>query len=220
MDCTLKRKKLLVLALAAAILGGAFAGTALAGTDTSSSLGQAFLDNLAAALGIDRTQLDQALQKAAGQTVDQAVEQGQLTPEQGSRIRARLEQGFPFGGRLWGGRRAGGGLCFAAAADALGLQPQELRAALQEGKTLEELAAAKGLTPEQLREQVLSNIKKELDQMVADKKLTQDQADQILQRVEERVKSDGWLQNCCRFPGFRGGWGARGNSFLTPGQTG
>lgn len=89
----------------------------------------------------------------------------------------------------------GGGLCFTAIADVLGLQPQELRAAFQNGKTLSDLAGEKGMTFDQLKEKASASVKEKLDQAVASGSLGQAQADQIMQRFEQRFESGG-INNC------------------------
>lgn len=84
--------------------------------------------------------------------------------------------------------------CFSSIAEVLGLEPQELRDALRDGKSLKELIAEKGITVELAREQVLSVQKEKLEQAVKEGKLTQGQADAIYQRRAERIQSDHWLQ--------------------------
>jgi hypothetical protein len=84
--------------------------------------------------------------------------------------------------------------CFSAVAEVLGMEPQELKDALRDGKSLKDLIAEKGITVELAREQVLSVQKEKLDQAVKEGKLTQEQADGIYQRRAECMQSDHWLQ--------------------------
>ena len=108
-----QRKKWLVIALAVAILGTVTAGCPLVGAATAvnpqspANPGQVFLDKLAGTLGIDRAKLDAALKTAANQTVDQALQEGQITQQQADQMRSRISQGFPFFGMKMGGGKNG-----------------------------------------------------------------------------------------------------------------
>ena len=64
------------------------------------SLWDAFLDNLAAALNIQRATLDSAITTAGNRTIDDAVQQGKLTQAQGDALKSRLQNGDI--GALWG----------------------------------------------------------------------------------------------------------------------
>lgn len=64
-------------------------------------------------------------------------------------------------------------------ADTLGLTPDDLSAQLATGKTLAEIAAAQGVSQEQLTTALQAAMADELNQAVADGVLTQAQADQM-----------------------------------------
>lgn len=209
----MRSKKVTWLVVTLAVLGIlALAGTALAEENQNSTgpvaLPQVFLDKLAAALGIDRATLDSAIQEASTATVDEAQEQGIITQYQADQIKSRIKEGgAPFwGGMDWGrgwgmmGRGGGfrGGNGFEVA-DLLGMSPQELRQELQSGKTLQEIAAAKGLSLDQLKQQWLARKKAELQELVSQGKLTQEKADEILSRLEKVDLSR------CPFPGPKAG---------------
>jgi hypothetical protein len=119
----------------------------------------------------------------------------------------------PFGwrgaGRGWGGRGgfgwAGGGdwTMFDTAAEALGLTPVELFTELHAGKTLEEIAEAKGVDIETVydaMDAVRAEAQKQaIEQAVEDGKISQEHADWMLEGLEKGF-----------FPGGRGfghGWG-------------
>ena len=53
-----------------------------------------YLDRLAAALGIERSSLDTAIESARNQTLQARVEAGEITQEQADRIRERGSKGF------------------------------------------------------------------------------------------------------------------------------
>lgn len=68
-------------------------------------------------------------------------------------------------------------------AGALGLTPDELNAELSSGKTITQIAGDKGIQKEQLAKKLESLVKAGLDKAVADQKITQEQADQMLQHM-------------------------------------
>lgn len=160
-------------------------------TTGTSTLASRFLDQLASALGIERTALDTALGNAAASTAAEAVADGTLTQAQADALVAQAQAGDYsrlFGGR--GGRHGGvrvEGLRTAitdAAAQALGISADELKTALRDGQTLAELAAANGTTEQAVTDAALAAGKTVLDQTVASGTLTQAQADAIYAELE------------------------------------
>jgi len=122
----------------------------------------------------------------------------------------------------WGGGSGRGwygmGLIDALAELTTGLEPADLYAELQEGKTLLEVADAHGVSAEQLVESALASRAQVLQQRVEAGYLTQEQADWMLEHMEEEMlehleagMSPGF--NCWRFGGQStpnarpGGWG-------------
>ncbi len=171
---------------------------ASAQTETQTTTGKAslvsrFFDQLAAALGIQRTELDSAMSSAANQTLSAAVADGTITQAQADRMNERLQGGdfgAFFGGR--GGRHGGpmvAGLheaVLGAAAQTLGMTADELHTALHDGQTIADLAAAKGTTAQAVQDAALAAAKTTLDQAVAAGTITQAQADQIYTHMQER----------------------------------
>ncbi len=100
------------------------------------------------------------------------------------------------------GMGLGMGLDLQKAAEALGITEQELQTERQSGKTLAQIAQEKGVDTQTLVDAMLSQAKTDLAQRVADGKITQAQADEILQRLTERVQT---LINSGQ-PGRFGGW--------------
>jgi polyhydroxyalkanoate synthesis regulator phasin len=151
-----------------------------------------FLDKLAAALKIQRPQLDSAIKTAGDQTVDQAVKDGKLTQPRANDLKARIAQG-QFGG-FWGGQHGGKGnanlgqvrkTAVEAAAKALNLTPAELKTQLRNGKTLDQLAKEHNTTTQTVTNAALAAAKAQLDQAVKDGKLTQPQANMIYDRLQK-----------------------------------
>lgn len=90
------------------------------------------------------------------------------------------------------GVRQGAGFGFQAlsgeVADALGMTADQIRAERLAGKSLAEIAAAKGMSEDKLVELMLAARKKLLDQRVAAGTLTQAQADAAYTQMQARVK--------------------------------
>ena len=72
---------------------------------------------------------------------------------------------------------------FESEAGILGMKPEDLRAALKSGKTVEQLAAAKGLSQDQFADRLATSVKPALDKLVDSKKITQAQEDLVLKRI-------------------------------------
>ncbi len=179
------------LALFALFIGGA----ALAQSGTSSTvtdLREAFLNRLAQNLGIGRNALDSAIQQSAEQTIDEAVTSGKLTQEQGAILKQRIQKGK---GVFFFGSRKGGKLGFPGCrpgldtvARTLGITTDELRSELASGKTLSQVITEHGKTVDDVVHALVAEAQTKLDQAVADGRLTQEQANQILSTLPDRLK--------------------------------
>ncbi len=153
-----------------------------------------FLDQLAAALNIQRTTLDSAIVTAGNNTIDSAVQQGNLTQAQGDALKARIQAGDL--GALWGGGRGRGpGMpvladvhqaMLDAVAQKLGITTDELFTQLRSGKTLAQIATEKGTTEQAVTSAALAAAKTRLDQAVTDGTLTQAQADAVYAQFEQK----------------------------------
>jgi hypothetical protein len=194
-----------VVAAALAIGGGAaVAGGALgSGGDQ-----QAFLDAAAKRLGVTPAELKAALQGAYGDRLDAAVAAGKITKEQADAMKQRAKEGvLP----LFGGKHRGGGHrgapSLAAAAGYLGLTEAKLRAELESGKTLAQIAKAENKPVDGLKKALAAESKKRLDAAVKAGRLTQAQADAIQAQVTEHLDD---LVNGTAGPGRRHGDGHRG----------
>ncbi len=71
----------------------------------------------------------------------------------------------------------------------LGMTAEEIQAERQAGKSLAEIAASKGVSEDKLISTILDAKKVQLDALVADGKLSQAQADLMIERMTEQVKS-------------------------------
>jgi uncharacterized membrane protein len=94
-----------------------------------------------------------------------------------------------FGGRGMGGFAwSGGGMwtMFDTAAEALGLTPEELFADLRAGKSPAEIAEEQGVDVEALYDAMNAARGEAMQQAIEDGRMTQEQADQMLERLEDR----------------------------------
>ena len=192
-------------ALAAVIGGGAaVAATQLTPTDES----DAIVADAAKQLGVGADELDAALKQALVNRVDAAVEAGTLTEARAAELKERIEAGeVPLVGiRPGPGRHRGhhGFVDFAAAADYVGVTEAKLRASLEDGDTLAEVAKANGKTAAGLADALVAAAKADLDEKVAAGRLTSEQRAAILADLESRI--DDVVNGEFSF-GFRGGHG-------------
>jgi Arc/MetJ-type ribon-helix-helix transcriptional regulator len=190
------RKALTIAVAALAVIGGG--GAAIAASHGSSSPGQSFLDSVAAHLGISSQKLEDATKAAAIDQVDAALKAGKITQAQADELKARIESGDfpPFFGPLFGprfGHFQGGpgphmfGEKLSAAADYLGLTEAELRTKLNAGRTLADIAKARGKSVDGLKQAILAEAGKKLDQLVEAGELTRAEADEMLARLKSHI---------------------------------
>ena len=71
-----------------------------------------------------------------------------------------------------------------ASAQVLGMKPEELAKALKAGKTLEQLAGAKGMNKDQFGDAVVKAIKPLLDKDVDSHRLTRAEADRVVKALQ------------------------------------
>jgi hypothetical protein len=74
----------------------------------------------------------------------------------------------------------------AVAADELGMTEEELTGELENGKSITDLANERGVDPQIIADALVAQLAEDLAQSVADGNMTQEQADQMMQRMEER----------------------------------
>jgi len=201
MQRSLKRK---VVAGGIAALAVAGAGGALAATQWSPKAeSDAVLDDAAKELGVEPEALDDALRQALENRVDEAVKGGRLTEEEGKRLKDAIESGdLPvLGVPLGRGFGPGFGpgfehgrihMEFRALDDAatyLGLNEDELRAELEDGKTLAEVAKGHDKSVDGLVDALVEATNARLDQAVEEGHLSQEHADELKTETKERVEA-------------------------------
>jgi hypothetical protein len=220
------------------VIAGTIAGLAVAGGGAAigatqfaspSARSAAIVTDAAQQLGVQPSALSDALKKAEKNQVDAAVTAGELTKEQGDAIKAAIDSGkapllgggfglghdgpgFGFGHHDGG---PGGSAHLDAAATFLGVTAAELRTDLEAGKTLADIAKAKGKAVADLVDALVADEKKELDAAVAAGQITAAQEKTIEADLQQRTTDlvngkrpagpDG-EHGFRRFGGPRGGW--------------
>jgi hypothetical protein len=155
---------------------------------------QAVLDDAARQLGVSPDKLSNALKQALKNRVDDAVQDGRLTKEQGAAMKRRIDAGdvpflgfgpfgvphehhhfFLFHGKL------------EAAATYLGISQTQLRAALTSGKTLAQVARDRDKSVDGLVDALVNAAEKKLDAAVEAGRLTEAEKREMLAGLRERI---------------------------------
>ena len=92
------------------------------------------------------------------------------------------------GGYGWHGFRGEEATCSETVSELLGLTPEELCDLRQEGKSLAEIAAEQGVTVDELVAAVMAEKTAAVQSRVDAGTITQEQADLMIQRMEERTE--------------------------------
>jgi CRISPR/Cas system-associated endoribonuclease Cas2 len=209
------------------IAAGAGAALAVVGTGaavaadrlTPKAESQAIVNDAAKQLGVDPAKLSDALEQALKNRIDAAVNEGRLTEAQGEAMKRRISAAdFPLfigpgfdrqRGPLRGlGHHWVRGLDAAAAY--LSLTESELRAALESGKSLAQIAKDENKSVDGLVDALVKETTTRLDQAVTDGRLTKADRDKIVAGLKEQTEAivngtappDGF-----RFRGHRGDHG-------------
>ena len=162
-------------------------------SSTSSAACDTFLGHLASNLGKSKSQVTKAIGDALNQTLNDEVKNGSLTQQEADAIKAKLNgsnraacAGVPIGiGRgPEPGRPGFAKFALADYATALGISESELRQDLQNGQTVKDIAASKGMDENAFRTRLVAAVKADLDKQVANKTITQQQEDSALQRLQ------------------------------------
>lgn len=196
-----------MLAAVGAMVAGAIGIGAVAAQDGGDTSGLSFLDRVAQKLGVDTPTLEQAVEDARNDEIDERVAAGDLTQEQGDRLKERLDALPPdaFVGGFGPGFRGGGEFAFKFAeagpgfaicagldteslSEFLGISADQLRQELDaEGATLVSVAEAHGKSRDELKAFIEGEAQAKLDEAVAAGDLTQERADEILANLRERI---------------------------------
>ena len=202
MDRKLKRRLAIGGAVLVAVGAGGGAYAIAAGSNDEHD---AYLNDVASRLHVSRDQLNSALKGAFEDRLDAAVKAGKLTQAEADAIKKKVEQGGgaplaggPFLGKgpPVGGPGPGFGFGFAfgkvgAAADDvakyLGLTTAQLRQKIESGKSLAEIAGDQKKSVDGLKQAIKDAAKKQLDSLVASKKITQEQENNALSKLDASI---------------------------------
>jgi hypothetical protein len=176
-----------------------------------------------------RERLHQAIAGILGITVEEYDAAVDAAQEQADRLQERMDlgagarwmgKGFLGGRGGWGMR--GSASLFSVAADELGISLIDLMAQLQEGRSMAEVAADHEVDAQTIADAYLAQLEENLTDAVENGRITQKQADSMLENMAECVASQieatwgdcrpgGFMGHGGRggFGGFRGfpGWG-------------
>jgi len=202
-----RRRKIMFAAgavgVATIVVGLGAAGAVAASRVLSpSEESKAVIDDAASQLGVEPSELSDALKQALKNRVDEALDDGRLTQEQADELRERIDaDDYPLlFGR--GGHAGPGGFgrhghfeILATAASFLGMTEAELREEPQD-KTLAEIAKEQGKTAAGLVQQLVATETKRIDEAVADGKLSEEQAALLKADLAKRMEAfvDGELR--------------------------
>ena len=159
---------------------------------------------IAGILGITTDEYDSAVDSAREQVLDEAVTEGWMTQDQADRMRERADEGWGDGfgeGMVPGGHGRRGGMdgmsrdfdgtqstLLTIAAEQLGTTVEDLVTQLQDGNTIAGLAEAQGVDTQDIADAYLENYATKLDEAVANERMTQEQADTMLEQAAESVQ--------------------------------
>ena len=195
------------LLLLCILFGAFFAGPLLAfarsgqtnATATSTPTGtnpycQQYLQDLANRLDVSVNTLQQDKLGAAEDVLAQLVKDGKLTQNQANQIKQRLESHKACSGNgrgLWGRGVEIQALkqylpsVATQVAQGLHMTVDQLKAQLQSGKSLSDIATTQGVSSSQLQTLVTNTIQSTVTKAVSDGSLTQQQATNIMQMLQK-----------------------------------
>ncbi|GAA4857065.1 hypothetical protein GCM10023310_40220 [Paenibacillus vulneris] len=143
----------------------------------SAALKEKSLVDIAKEKGISETDLISKLKAVRSGKIDEAVKAGKLTAEQAEKMKANMDKHLKFmvnhKGGFWHGKHGMKHKMLPAPdklAAIIGISEDQLRAELKEGKSLAEIAAAKGMNKEQLVAKIKEEMTPWIEKMVEHKR--------------------------------------------------
>lgn len=177
-----------------AVMDAAVAETGLTVQEIRDQLaeGQTLVEVIEANGGNVQTVIDAAV-SAATEQINQAVANGRMTQEQADRLLSELPDvitravngEFPAQRERGPLGRATERILVQAVADATGLEPSVIVEQVRAGQTLAEVINANGGNVEAVVNAAVTEATAEINQAVADGKMTQERADQLISRLPE-----------------------------------
>ncbi|MFC2054659.1 hypothetical protein ACFLV7_10275, partial [Chloroflexota bacterium] len=145
-------------------------------------------------LGLDITDVKTALQAARADLIQQAVADGSITQEQADRMldRQSKQNGFGRAGKgRFGLKDKDGTVWQTTLAEVLGISVEQIEEALADGETIRTLVDELGLNITDVKTALQAARAEMLQQAVAEGKITQEQADRMLNHLRVR-RYRGW----------------------------
>ncbi len=179
-------RKLAAVGLSAGLLAGGAAGAILTSGGVSGA---------AVAQDSTTTVPEQSEQPSRQGRMDQfltealtpLVEDGSITQDQMLEVIAAIEAARPQKGAGGGGGHGHRGQGLEAAAEALGMESADLREQLRGGATMAEIAQEKGVDVQVVIDALVAEATAHLDEKVAAGDLTQEEADERLGELTQRI---------------------------------
>lgn len=146
-------------------------------------------------LGVDQARLVGALKDSAKEEIDELARAGRITQQQADRLKQRIDQS-EFGFLRVVPPRPPAGLGFLlgrshainTVASMTNQSPQEVLQQLRSGRSLKEIAEARGVSESALIDRLLEPLKNRLQQAVSSGRLTQQRADEMLARARQMAQ--------------------------------
>ncbi len=168
----------------ALLIGG---GAAFAGQDAADKGArcEARLAKIAEKQGVTVAEVEARVSERLTAKVDAALQSGRINAERAAMLKERIAEGTLCKGHALRAK-LGRHRLLAAAAEFLGLDRAELRAALP-GTSLSALAEKQGKSVAGLRAALLAPVEAKLAKAVETNRISQERADRLLDRLENRV---------------------------------
>ena len=171
---------------AALLVGGGAAVAAAEGEGDKAARCEARLAKIAEERGVSVEQLEAQVRERLTARVDAALQAGRISPERAARLEERIAEGNLCRAAHHRRAKLGARRLLAAAAGFLGLERAELRAQLP-GTSLAALAEKQGKSVVDLKAAMLDPVRAKLAKAVEAQRITQERADQVLERIGQRV---------------------------------
>ena len=198
----IKTRALTGAAAAIVVVGGVLAGAGIASAQEPSTtpthrqqVRASFLSHLAANLGTTEDQLKAAVKSAELQTVDDLVNDGTITPDQGAKIKERINNSDGLGlgqffrrhyeaiERMQRIRRGIG----RSAAGAIGIDLKTLAGELRGGKSIADVAGEHNVSVDDVKSAITADATKALDKARENGRIDQAKEDAALQKLSDSL---------------------------------
>ena len=150
-----------------------------------------FQEGVASELGVSVEAVQDAFKASALDMLDEAVEAGKVDPDKAVQLRERIEEGngcwHPHPRASQPGVWLVKGLVVHAATETLDMTPRELVGELRACQSLTQVAETQGVERDDLKTGILSDAEKHLEQAAANGRITEERADEVLQKLTDSI---------------------------------